>query len=427
MSNRFFGVIVPLILIACGRHGETGSTVKHLWSEAKREPEGELMDCGPESKEDNKQFGPQGQYLTKIGQYIMGRNPDVFLGPYAGDLFCFTLRKVGFFGAEAAISSRHVMIYDNTLYAAVNDAQVAAIIAHELAHVTMQAQNSGTAPQLERESEWVSARQKHDNDLQAIEVEQKALSETVIKNRTRILDLNDAIAEKAEGVDPMERTRIQNEIKRLVDAIALSQKLLPSITDPNQREAAEKKIKEMTTDLTAKKTTLSAVESKEQAAAPQEFTERAHLESEIETASNRREILTEQTRTVNLELDRVTAKFMSPEEQANWAEQLADEVGYRFYLTAGFAASEYNWGSRRGILKIKGEEALQKCDADVKASITDMSRIPQRGSDAHPDFCWRIYDTEVKEFANHRTELEPLIRSAHGLTVFEGELKAVQP
>ena len=77
-------------------------------------------------------------YLNRIFRHIAQNNPQVFNGDLAPENICVGVRYNGAGGRAWALVDRRTLYIDSSLVArAQNDAQVAAVIGHELAHITM--------------------------------------------------------------------------------------------------------------------------------------------------------------------------------------------------------------------------------------------------------------------------------------------------
>ncbi|AGH94546.1 M48 family metalloprotease [Pseudobdellovibrio exovorus] len=123
---RFLGLLVFAVSLLA-----TSAT-----TELRRETSVELEDC------DRSQFSDRYpstvRYTQQLMQHIMENNSDVFHGDLAPENFCIgiTDNRVG--GRAWADSKTRTMVIDPNLVLRVqNDAQLAWIVAHELAHVSM--------------------------------------------------------------------------------------------------------------------------------------------------------------------------------------------------------------------------------------------------------------------------------------------------
>ncbi len=98
-------------------------------------------------------------------------------------------------------------------------------------------------------------------------------------------------------------------------------------------------------------------------------------------------------------------EYSLPREQFN--EQQADEVGFELFLRAGFDADVYPNTFEKIYQYVVGKT---NC-----AAITSESPAPGRlrtdkEDRIHPDFCFRYWDLKYAERRTHQKEYEPLIR-----------------
>ncbi len=139
------------------------------------------------------------------------------------------------------------------------------------------------------------------------------------------------------------------------------------------------------------------------------------LQCTVMEISARREIASEK-------FDGVKDSIVARDEQENWYEQEADEVGFEFYLKAGFEPTLYQWAKPGAVPDFD----LAKCRAKIKLGATDPAQLPRRGSGSHPDYCWRLYDIEVLEGKRHREDYAELRKGAVTVNLYRGELERLQ-
>src|SRR5690606_25032602 len=122
-----------------------------------------------------------------------------------------------------------------------------------------------------------------------------------------------------------------------------------------------------------------------------------------------------------MEISAFVKDLLGADVAANWSEAEADEVGFEFYLRAGFAPVYYNWISERYM-----NENLAACRAKLAALNQRGGEIPERGTGSHPADCWRIYDISVREAAEHVEDYRALLAGATKVDVFGDELSAFE-
>src|SRR5690606_30523929 len=107
------------------------------------DPISELQDC--ETNHDEK-FNTAREYIKKIAKVIANANPKTFSGPYAIENFCFSVNRSPILVSPnyATVNgwanswTRHIGILPLTFHYAKTDDDIAALIAHELAHILRQ-------------------------------------------------------------------------------------------------------------------------------------------------------------------------------------------------------------------------------------------------------------------------------------------------
>ncbi len=105
----------------------------------------------------------------------------------------------------------------------------------------------------------------------------------------------------------------------------------------------------------------------------------------------------------------------------NWREQEADEVGYEYYLKAGFKPEFY--GTR---IKDKGSQEYNQCE-DILSKLREGQQVTiERGNESHPSECWRAYNIQFLETIKHKNDYSSLLSKATIVELFPGELDRVK-
>ncbi len=87
----------------------------------------------------------------------------------------------------------------------------------------------------------------------------------------------------------------------------------------------------------------------------------------------------------------------------NWKEQEADEVGFEICLRAGVDVSSFA-ALHRYMIAEEEKAGKSTCLADIEAG-----RIPSRKLGTHPSACWRIFDIEKREQGEHASYYQDLL------------------
>ena len=122
--------------------------------------------------------------------------------------------------------------------------------------------------------------------------------------------------------------------------------------------------------------------------------------------------------TINIdELNQKKTKYerekLGVEIGSNWKEQSADEIGYEMYLRAGFAKDEFPLM----FYKMRVYNNKMKGIVDSNINLSKDEAHCQRGTAEHPEMCWRMLDLD-REWVKHHTEYEKLVEGGSALNVF---------
>ena len=97
---------------------------------------------------------------------------------------------------------------------------------------------------------------------------------------------------------------------------------------------------------------------------------------------------------------------------AQWMEQQADEVGYEFYLRAGFKPDRYETFFK-AVMKKKSPTTVDECLKSMsEVSPTPPSRLDEAEDSKHPSSCFRIYDINITETLKHHSVYTDLAAKA---------------
>jgi hypothetical protein len=434
-----------IVASGCQPASENPSALRHDAGATRREPTAPLRDCRAERFSVGSVSAAADSYLQKIARALMEGNPATFAGPFGPTAFCFTTTADETINAFAYSNSGDVLFNVGLLRVATSDAQVAGIMAHELAHVTMQHTADLVHPRLKTDATWVAANaelqamierdserleqlwedytaarlsqqdlrrraqaifspelraqredlrakaQQWQDDLFAGPVVEDAgwdLYETFQTKFQPILD--GAAGQEGPGGMPADdggaqltdlRARL-DLLTAALDALYAAEDAALSADDRDAIEASDQRVQDVMASI-------AAIESAEQA-------QRARL----------REIVTQ---------------VIGAEAEANWREREADEVGFELYLRAGFDPARFSWFTE----KLLGDQ-LDACLTRIHAAASLSEGAIERGTGTHPSNCWRLYDIQFLEAELHREVYGPLLPAATKVTILEGELEAVK-
>ena len=337
-------------LISCGSTEEQNksSDVKHLFGYTREFRPSAMEDCNPnEVNQVSTQFAPvTTQYLKNMMLDMMERNNASGAKTFTGFLrpsdFCIGTEFSKIFNAYAIPVSGQVVFNSQVLLEAQNDAFVAGILAHELAHITLK--HDTWYP----EHTFRFARSQAKSEFEAAE---KATNENNKRFSDSIPKLLEIVSDEALGQDGELDALLENlEVRTPEYWATIGQFVL-------DKGLCAEKCAEWSSAIDE---TVSAI-----------------------TAFN----------TSKSELDSIVARYYNEEDIANKTEKDADEVGFEF-----FARSDYNLNSyfdfTTYFLENFDNKSLRSC---TRRSLEEVSR----GTHSHPENCWRQLNQreELKDHA----------------------------
>lgn len=278
-------------------------------------------------------------YVQNILNHITTQNPQTFRDVYAPESFCIDLQE-GPFNAVADPQTGIVTVFTGVVKAAMNDAEIAAVLSHEIAHITMQHMDLMT------QADW----QKMGEDGQ-----------------TKVYDRFDVMFDLDDLMLQLEQE--QATLKELGEK------------QPDDRQAIQtsrQRIQDLEKSIQAK-------------------------QRELETST--------------VAVQAASQEKLGDKDQAfSSVEREADEVGFEFYLRAGFHPAAFGTIMRSfypvDVIKQQGE--FLKCLANITFPVGGN---PDRGSEFHPSPCWRLYNVTVGEQQRHREDYKPFLQRATLTTI----------
>lgn len=309
-------------------------------------------------------------YLAKVIDFITQNNPTVFAGALARANLCVYLEQRGpsNVGASANAATGEVLVSDGMVLTAESDAQIAAQIAHELAHITMNhahVEPSEAERELSNRVEALNARQLTAMRTRAdtiVEIATAARSEPFLSLARQFRSVFGGLPEGApltdttqtnEELDAALSVHIQ-AYRQANAANADSQRLLQAYADSN-----------------------GALHAVAEALAPL-LAQSAELRTMARSENRRRE--TE-----------------------------ADDVGYEFYLRSAFNSGDFMWAREHRLISMADDATrpLEECREQLA-----RGQVPEQGTETHPFPCWRIYNILQAEAQRHRVAYAALLPAA---------------
>lgn len=431
--RSFTLAIGALLLTACG--ASSPSDLRHEFGKTRRVPLSALEPCRQEQAETPTIQAAQ-DYVSKLAHLIMNRNPQTFAGDYAPEKFCFTVLDLDIVNALAFANKRLIVFNQGMLEALPNDGHVAAVLAHELAHITMQHTGDYESETVTNDPRWQAHGQDAKEKLKRLERTQQdlesrksalyvehsaleaAMDATTSPSRQLRAELAKTYQTLLSELYSALGTKRSDSVAFLALATALQSptprlQLAPSLTKGDVSSAADFQI--LRDKVERYRTSRDAWLAQEEQEQPDLWTKYRAVVLEAATVAQRlADGITERER-LTAQLNALRTEIIG-DAAANWHEQEADEVGLEFHLRAGFAPLAY-----QGLF-----EVLHAIYQSGAASCAAQAESPERGAESHPDPCWRYYNAKALEMSGHSADYAPFLDTDLVTEIFPGELDALK-
>jgi|GEM_PF-673663 len=140
----FFFPVVAVLAVACGVVPPPDSNVKHTWGETSRgtPSEGRSAQCPAFDVSDSDI-----NRLNSLAEKITSANPQTFQGNLSLSQLCIGINAAWTkLDARTQPEVKTILFSTPMILVAQNDDELAAVLSHELAHITLQHQGFGEAP-----------------------------------------------------------------------------------------------------------------------------------------------------------------------------------------------------------------------------------------------------------------------------------------
>ncbi len=455
VRNTLTPLTVICVAVGCKARG-SNSKVKHEYGKTTRQRDNELSGCTAAGDglgiHSSPRFKAEDDYLTQIMHYVMKENPETFKGELSPEKFCIMTFDTAKLNAHANPTNGAIVVSSYLLKSVSNDAQVAAVVSHELAHITMN-HIEMKHPLVQQNTEWQKMTSDFDlqskiwgSQEQSLNDNSNAVSNEIDKAEAEWLarSLSSRYGDSIEKIKvdlslkESEKSKLERQedlaYRNFIDYLKSSegQKLSPnekegarlkSIADRasviKQRESLEVEILTLSQNLNLAEDGKTKAVADALAQMPKErqqlLVDLHQKKSEVEARLLEISIERQSAR------DRIAAlerSIVSSDVASNWTEQEADEVGFEFYLRARFHPVHFNW-----VWEPTANEDLKQCRAKfTSATATDSEGLAFRGSLDHPSGCWRLFDNEVLERAKHKDDYANLLPAADKSVISPGVL-----
>ncbi len=406
--------ILALLLVPACRIRTSPAAPKHVYGRTSVPPAVKRQPC-----KDGVENPEAVIYVKELSKWIMLRNPETFTGDYAPETFCFAVSEASGLNANADPATGLVTVRADMIRMSPNtDDALAAVISHELAHVTMQ----------HRLREPVSADLPKDIDLVELarrQTAQKAWQVKIKESRTAIID--DAI-----------RSGFMENVSVLFTDHAIWERIVPllgQIDKGSYQESAKAFMKMDEKYASAIKNPQSEpvntwrlldeiILNFEQLVASipdfKTFSKpdpaNCHPENICQDRKIFESIFNYVEKKLRPSMDNTCGLHLDAKDDPNqyppwlqWMEQQADEVGFEFYLRAGLSARHFTTFIET---MMEADKKFDLCLQNMKKKAWKAPRITDEYVDGHPPYCFRYDNLTVQEMISHEKEYSPLVSKA---------------
>lgn len=424
MKSWIIALIIVQLTSSCHRIETNTSATKHELGKTRAnfDPNRRLIcqeNAGyvPYKLADNPQlvqaYQTVNEYLRSLMEHIAERNASTFTGNLAISNFCITmethLAAFDMLNAYASPLIGDIVFYPQMILSSKNDAELAVVLTHELAHITMQHDHNKSynfITDLMNAKGAAAAR-----TLEAHLNERDRLEE---RFRDHIVDFEGFLLDNQVDVDrfllglyleqtpPPAAERDEQSLSDFFYRPGLCEAAVPAnngavgVSPPQKNEAEDKD--------TDKGDSLPPIPA--------------------ESICNHNQYADYVETFVALKVlyynnhDSIIAYLKSINYDSNifynHQEEEADEVGFEFYLRAGFDPEHYKTSTSRLFFSddplISDERIRRSCYIRLKNNTTNNN---SRGSYSHPYTCWRMHNILLTEMTEHSAAYEPLLENAH--------------
>ncbi|HYX33358.1 MAG TPA: M48 family metalloprotease [Oligoflexus sp.] len=341
---------------------------------------------------------PNVQYVQTVLDSLTSANPATFKGLLASSKFCLRVIESSELNASADTTTGIIQMNTQALRESIHDADVAAILAHELAHITMNHVYTLEHDKVAKNS-----------NIEALNSQLTANERKELETKAGYFPELADILKKDVGVfKTLTTLESYSDIEYAVNLAQITLKL----SSPTQQEKSDffdqLDYIDSETGANPKDHTIldkSAGWKSIRLVLEKSFAPLAALQS-------KRSELIRQIRTIPR--DKIIDDGAGAER--NWKEQEADEVGFELYLRAGYKADRYTSIDKIMLSKRATEK---ECN-----DLLTKGEVPARGSQSHPSSCWRIFNNN-REKTLHTKEYAPFLKNSK-LTIKAGELEKIK-
>ncbi|MBM4253726.1 MAG: hypothetical protein FJ146_17295 [Deltaproteobacteria bacterium] len=347
-----------------------------------------------------------------------------------------------------------VAINRGLLWIASNDAQIAAVVAHEIAHMASLHSIGGKAKgKIADDKEYQATREKLRSAFKGITNNKGA------QFNSAFAELAATLSNALKGADDGEKLVNQyiNLIVPMVDRTIIKFELF-NLNEP--RNIAHRIVTEMPLDDANREVAWNYKEDEVQYKGYEDIvrmmqSHRVLIVERMQQADREKFVKVEANAMIECEkfltsskeyrsllqkLREIELKYLGKDVAPNWKEQDADEKGLELFIRAGYDPREFaNVFDLLGKSRQYRGEVPAKMIRDIKGSSSASPFVAaschiadrvdtnkcERGDSTHPNSCWRsqnVYD----ELEKHKTDYAPFLGRAKATNVFGSKLADLQ-
>ena len=375
--NRTLITLLSLLLAissyGCKRKRAEVSETKHEIGSLPRDRGDNFKGCN-EVLQDGK-LGKIQRYLKKVFKELTERNKDIFKDDYSPDNFCIQVRDDDSFNASAVSRTGRISVNTGMIDKVDSSLEVAFVMAHEASHILAQHNKDLVHEKVDQDSKIQALREKRTYHKEAQrashgEIENLKLAVTIQLFRF-VLEVASPIASQIK-MDSYERSKFLSILEYL--------RQQPQLETEHFRYITKKSAWFYSDDI---------IEKNREAFAAYKDAPRYQLMIEQYEVSQRElkmhsDFINQHSsayRQVLKDLEARSIEILGGHEGAllNWMEEEADDLALEIMLRAGLEPFEHSFRNF--------SDLSDDCYDQVKRGIE-----PERGSDTHPQVCWRVYN-----------------------------------
>ena len=447
-ANYLSILIVFTSLAGCKSLG--ASKVKHDYGQIANAGD-LLIDCNPQNHVTAPQDAEALQYLRDHVSRLINANRAVL--PKGIERIC-TVVSPSYAVNATASADGIVTLYRGLLWIASNDAQIAAVVAHELAHTASLHSIGGKARgNIADDNEYKETQRKIRAAFTGI------TSSKISKVHDAFSKLSSSLSKSLQGsterekladqylslIGPLvKRTVIKFELFNLNEPRNITYRIITEMpVDSANRDAAlnykadEIEFKGYEDIVRMMQSNRVLLFERMDTAAREEF-----LRNEASTMIEMESIVTSSLEYSDLlkKLHSIEAKYLGTAVAGNWKEQDADEKGLELFLRAGYdpdefanlfdllnRSSEFEGETPKGMIRQMDGGGVGSSFNAASCNIADRVNPNkcERGDSTHPNSCWRA-ENVYNELEKHASDYAALRANAKATNVFGSKLAKLQ-